>query len=307
MAHRLVACVLAALVLTLLPASVASAQTPSSILRGDLPTEGGTGLLAAVQELSVEAFLREAGRAGCETTLLAVTEDGLLVTYVPGAPDFVNASFPARLDAGAPVLVQCAKPPPDVPDLRLLTLVTKQDALEADYVPEGLVALSSDVVMPGVSGVLLTEEAAEALGDLLEAAEAEGYVLRVRSAYRSYAEQVSTYQYWVALLGEEEAARRSARPGHSEHQLGTVVDVSMASLWWELEPELGATPAGKWLVRNAWRYGFVESYPEGAEAITGYAYEPWHLRYIGRTHAEWLRGTSLTLTEYLEALWGEIE
>jgi len=78
-----------------------------------------------------------------------------------------------------------------------------------------------------------------------------------------------------------------------------VVDVTSAAVGWQLEPTFGTTPEGLWLRDHAWRFGFVESYPEGEEATTGYRYEPWHLRFVGETHADWMRQTGLTLTEYL--------
>ena len=166
---------------------------------------------------------------------------------------------------------------------------------------------ASETVIAGGGASHLTAEAAAALSEMLEAARSAGHDMRVRSAYRSYQEQVVTHRYWTSVLGEEEAGRRSARPGHSEHQLGVAVDLTSASVGWELEPEFGATAEGRWLNLNARRFGFVESYPEGAEAITGYRYEPWHLRYIGRTHAEWLRLSGLTLTAYLTAIQAELE
>lgn len=313
MAHPFTAIALAGLMALalLVPSSAAEvASVPEDeppLLIGTLPTRGGLALVSTSRDASVRAVLAEVEADGCQATLLALTWQGYFLGYVPGAPAFVNAAFPRDLEASSALVIRCAKPPPNVPDLHLLTLVTKSEPLPAELVPAGLVALPVDAVLPGGSTLYLVDEAAEALADLLEAARKEGFDVRVRSAYRSYAEQVATYQYWVSLLGEAVAGQRSARPGHSEHQLGTVVDVTSASISWGLEPELADLPEGRWLARNAWRYGFAESYPAGAEEITGYAYEPWHLRFIGRSNADWLRTSGLTLTEYLTALRDEIE
>ena len=87
----------------------------------------------------------------------------------------------------------------------------------------------------------------------------EGMKLRVRSTFRSYDEQVTTFQYWAARLGEAQAKRESAPAGHSEHQLGTTADLAVASINWELIEEFGGTPEGKWLAANAYKYGFALS------------------------------------------------
>ena len=118
------------------------------------------------------------------------------------------------------------------------------------------------------------------------AAKAAGIRLRVVSAYRSYWSQKATFNYWVEKDGYATAVRYSARPGHSEHQLGTTVDFSFvggADPW--NYADFASTRAGAWLKANAWKYGWVMSYPKGAEHLTGYGYEPWHYRYFGRTLA----------------------
>jgi len=126
----------------------------------------------------------------------------------------------------------------------------------------------------------------------------------VRSAYRSYAEQERTFAYWVDVLGEAEARRVSAEPGHSEHQLGTAADLTTADVGYDLTEAFAETPAGRWLAENAYRYGFALSYPVGAEPVTGYAYEPWHYRYIGPDQAAAWRSSGLTLVEYLRGIGG---
>jgi len=118
---------------------------------------------------------------------------------------------------------------------------------------------------------------------LREAAEVAGVPLALRSAFRSYAYQATTFAYWVQRDGEAAALATSARAGHSEHQLGTAVDLGSAGgpAPWDVA-DWADTPAGAWLQRNGWRFGFVASYPDGAADLSCYAYEPWHWRWIGR-------------------------
>lgn len=131
-----------------------------------------------------------------------------------------------------------------------------------------------------------------------------GAEVAVRTAYRSYAQQSSVYQHWVAVSSERHARTVSARPGHSEHQLGAALDFTGAGdsrAPWEHD-DWGTTKPGRWLARNAWRYGFVLSYPEGMTDRTCYASEPWHFRYVGRELAAAIEESGLTPREYLWAL-----
>ena len=141
------------------------------------------------------------------------------------------------------------------------------------------------------------------LTEMMDEAASAGVPLAVQSAYRSYAYQAQTFEYWVNLQGREAALESSARAGHSEHQLGTSLDFRSAdgSPAWELE-DWAQTPAGAWLEQNAHRYGFVMSYPKSKQDTTCYTYEPWHYRYVGKEAARALQTTDLTLREWL---WNE--
>jgi D-alanyl-D-alanine carboxypeptidase len=134
------------------------------------------------------------------------------------------------------------------------------------------------------------------------AARKAGARLAVQSAYRSYATQKATFSYWVRVLGKAEALRTSARAGHSEHQLGTTIDFRAygGPAPWDLKG-WGKTTVGTWLRKNAWKYGFTKSYPKGMKDVTCYSLEPWHFRYVGREKAALIRGSGLTLREYLWA------
>jgi D-alanyl-D-alanine carboxypeptidase len=143
------------------------------------------------------------------------------------------------------------------------------------------------------------------LAALSAAARAAGAPLQVTSAYRSYDAQVATFQHWVEIGGYEKALRTSARPGHSEHQLGTTLDFTSlgGAAPWQYA-DWATTPAGAWMAANAWRYGFVMSYPRGSFDVTCYDYEPWHYRYVGRELAAAVHGSGMTLREAIWAAHG---
>ncbi len=187
-------------------------------------------------------------------------------------------------------------------DSDLHQLVSKQYSLASDYVPPGLESIPANWVMGGVSG-LLRADILEALEPMMDEAWNRDEVdLRIRSAYRSYADQVATFQYWVGAVGEEQARRESAEAGHSEHQLGTTMDFADPYNGWELLESFADSPSGLWLAEHAWEYGFALSYPRDSEEITGYIYEPWHHRYIGVEAAAAWHDSGLTLIEFLEDL-----
>jgi D-alanyl-D-alanine carboxypeptidase len=171
--------------------------------------------------------------------------------------------------------------------------------LPASYAPADLV----DSGTAGVNGgYLLRTLLAEDLAHLAADARAAGAPIQLVSGYRSHAQQQATFDYWVSVGGYEQALRTSARAGHSEHQLGTAIDVTSegGAAPWEYA-DWASTPAGAWMAANAWRYGFVMSYPRGAFDRTCYDYEPWHYRYVGRPLAAEIRASGLTPRQ---VLWG---
>jgi D-alanyl-D-alanine carboxypeptidase len=139
----------------------------------------------------------------------------------------------------------------------------------------------------------------DVVASLTQMIDASGIDIRVVSGYRSYSQQVATFNYWVSVLGYDEAVRVSAMAGHSEHQLGSTVDLGTSDYGWDLTEGFGATAAGQWLQANAHTYGFALSYPAGAEPVTGYAYEPWHFRYIGVAEAAAWKASGQPLNQYL--------
>jgi zinc D-Ala-D-Ala carboxypeptidase len=178
-----------------------------------------------------------------------------------------------------------------------ITLLDTIYHLPADYAPGDLVDSSA----AGVNGgYLLRSFVAAELREMAAAARAAGAPIQLVSGYRSYAQQQATFDYWVRVGGYEAALRTSARAGHSEHQLGTAIDVTSegGAAPWEYA-DWAATSAGAWMRTNAWRYGFVMSYPHGSFDRTCYDYEPWHYRYVGRELAARIAGSGLTPREVL--------
>lgn len=164
--------------------------------------------------------------------------------------------------------------------------------------PPDLITLPRAVIVE--RPVQLRQEAAQALLEMISTAQSEaGLRLLALSGYRSYQEQERVLTELIGLLGEPAARRQAAPPGHSEHQLGLAVDVVSPRRTAELEPVFGTEPEGLWVAANAARFGYVISYPAGKEAITGYVYEPWHIRHVGVAVAQKVVASGKTLTEYL--------
>jgi D-alanyl-D-alanine carboxypeptidase len=179
-----------------------------------------------------------------------------------------------------------------------LTLLDTTEKLPGGYVPPDLVS-TRDAGLNG--GNLVRRVALADLKAMTKGAAAAHAPLAVVSAYRSYSNQVSVFSKWVRLLGTQEALLTSARPGHSEHQLGLAIDFKArgGSLPWAYYNWATATKAGKWLAAHAWQYGFVMSYPLGKTSVTCYDFEPWHYRYVGRSEAAAVHASGQTLREWL--------
>ncbi|SFS71990.1 M15 family metallopeptidase [Paenibacillus sp. 453mf] len=183
----------------------------------------------------------------------------------------------------------------------ITVIVNKERSLPDGYEP-------TDLVEPDVPFSFdephekrhLRQEAADALEELFAAAEEDNIELRAVSGYRSYDRQVAVFNSSVERNGEEYALRVSAQPGKSEHQTGLSIDVSSPSVGNVLEEILGDTKEGKWLSEHAPEFGFIIRYLEGREETTGYVYEPWHIRYVGKELAPDIAASGLTLEEYFD-------
>ena len=176
----------------------------------------------------------------------------------------------------------------------VLAHINKTYALPASYVPPGLSEIAG---IPTSGTEYFRAGVLPYLYQLFGAAEQAGFKLSVISAYRSYTTQVSTFYYWANQYGYATASMGSARPGHSEHQLGTAVDLGLAGKPWPTG--FSWDPAAEWVRQNVPKFGFVISYPEGKTSITGYIWEPWHIRWVGAELATSLYQQGLTLEEYL--------
>ena len=180
-------------------------------------------------------------------------------------------------------------------------LVNKKRKLPENYVPEDLVTLSElPTVLSNPEVNQLRSAACQALKELFTAAEEEGYELHARSGYRSYYTQASLYSSYVDNYGRAAADMYSAKPGRSEHQTGLSIDITCQALNYKLDTTFAETEEGKWVAENAHTYGYIIRYPKGKEEITGYAYEPWHIRYLGTELAEKIYESGLTMEEYFE-------
>jgi D-alanyl-D-alanine carboxypeptidase len=174
-------------------------------------------------------------------------------------------------------------------------VVDANRALPSEFEPPDLV----DAAEAGFdTGDMIRQIIVEDLDALRVAAEENGTPVGLVSAYRSYSYQQGLYNRAVDREGEEEAQRGTARPGHSEHQLGTSVDLLEAGSQ-NLVADFATTPTGEWLAANAHLYGFVISYPDMPTTRTCYEFEPWHLRYVGRDAAGPIRDSGQSLREYL--------
>ena len=186
------------------------------------------------------------------------------------------------------------------PDAAWSTIVVDTErALPSSYVPDDLENISQAgfEFTPGMAlrGLVMAD-----LRAMREAAAANGTPISLLATFRTHAQQADLYSRRTEELGSSEAGSRVARPGHSEHQLGTTIDVTSEGAA-DVDQSWAASPTGQWIASNAHQFGFLLSYPSGAEERTCYDFEPWHLRYVGRELAAAVIDSGLTLREHLYA------
>ena len=163
---------------------------------------------------------------------------------------------------------------------------------EATYI-NGILIANKTYPLPSTYNPGVNPAANAALQEMFAAAKTEGLNLFVKSGFRSYSTQKSLYNNYVKRDGAAAADRYSARPGHSEHQTGLAFDINKAN------SSFAGSPEANWLAQNCYKYGFIIRYPQGKESITGYIYEPWHVRYLGVEIATAVYNSGLCLEEYL--------
>ena len=172
--------------------------------------------------------------------------------------------------------------------------VIEKPKTQGTYI-KGILIVNKKYSLPANYNPGVDQTASTALKQLQQAASTAGHNIPLISGFRSYSRQQTLYNNYVARDGQALADTYSARPGHSEHQTGLAFDVG------KLDDNYGSTPAGIWLKENCHKYGFIIRYPKGKESITGYQYEPWHIRYVGVEHATKIMNQNITLEEYLNA------
>jgi zinc D-Ala-D-Ala carboxypeptidase len=222
------------------------------------------------------------GSDGGEEEVAATTTSETTTTTIPPPPPCTEAD----------VIV------PDDPAAAWATvLIDTARALPATFGPGDLHNISA-AGFPFTDGMTIRQVVVADLAALREAAAANGTPLSILAAYRSHERQADLYERRVEELGDSEAGSRVARPGHSEHQLGTTIDVTTEGDT-DVDQSWGATPTGQWVATHAHEFGFLISYPLDASDRTCYDYEPWHLRYVGRDLAAAVIDSGLSLREYL--------
>lgn len=188
----------------------------------------------------------------------------------------------------------------DAQEKGLLILVNKAHPIGQDYKPDDLTKIEAYAPDRSETTRYMRTEAAEAFHRMVDKAAGDGVELKMTTAYRSYDFQKILFDNYVEKEGEEKANTFSAKPGQSEHQTGLAVDVSSPSVDYQLSDDYGKTKEGKWIADEAYRFGFILRFPKGKEEITGYQYEPWHLRYVGLAAAKEIHEEGLTLEEFLQ-------
>lgn len=183
-----------------------------------------------------------------------------------------------------------------------LVLVNKKRRLPDGYKPNDLVIPEVRYAYEGAyEKKKMRKEAAEALEKMFQQGDQERVFLFAVSGFRSFDRQKALNTMYKIQDGAAKTAMSSAVPGTSEHQTGLAMDITSQSAAFQLEPVFGNTKEGKWLSQNAHKFGFIIRYTKEKESITGYMYEPWHIRYVGNPQATYLYENQLTLEEVMKS------
>lgn len=187
----------------------------------------------------------------------------------------------------------------------ILILVNK--ANRAPAVPMALVKPDVTPTKEAYSeNIYMRPEAASALEELFEGAAQDGITLYATSGYRSYSTQKAIFDRKLEKMSEKAANASVAKPGYSEHQTGLAMDLEgQTTLGTGLTEAFGESPEGIWVAENCYKYGFIIRYPKGKTNITGYIYEPWHVRYVGREAAAEIKELDVTFEEYILMVRGD--
>ncbi len=248
---------------------------------------------------SIDSGQNAAGQSGQNQSGAAVAFSGLKEVF-SGLKEYADnerakgSSSKASVDmTGLPDVISTISSD----DGSRLVLVNKLYTVSADYYPSDMVAV--DGSLSTNQGLYFKKEAYEAYLKMLAGAKEEGIDFMICSTYRSYELQKSLYNNSLAQYGEAFTNTRSAYPGRSEHHTGWAVDITSKSMGYGLSQNFVNYPEGLWINNHCSEYGFIIRYPKGKTDITGYDYEPWHLRYVGVDAAKEITEKGLTLEEYL--------
>lgn len=239
--------------------------------------EGGTAPIPISMSTTGTAAADDILWVSSDTSVAEVTEDGIIKGVSAGVCDItISAKANPSIKAQISCTVRKMEKKNGVTYVDGILLINKSYGADASYDPGEL-----------------TEETQNAFDELCAAAAEEDLNIYYASGYRSHDEQVEIYNDYVDIYGADMADTFSARPGFSEHQSALVIDVN------SIDDTFTDTPEAKWLEKHCAEFGFIIRYPKGKENITGYKYESWHIRYVGKELAKEITELGITLDEYL--------
>ncbi len=194
----------------------------------------------------------------------------------------------------------CPKPSKEYDNMFFLNIGQDIGLIDSSYIPKDLQEIESESSTK--TGICLIKEAKESFELMTSKARKDGYIIKVSSGFRSYGDQKYIIENKIKN-GDTNTDIAVAKAGHSEHQLGTAVDVTGQSIKYvSASDNFEKIPEALWMEEHASDYGFIESYPKGKESITGYMYEPWHYRYAGKDIASKIILSNQTVNQYLSEL-----
>ncbi|ASS92508.1 D-alanyl-D-alanine carboxypeptidase [Peribacillus simplex NBRC 15720 = DSM 1321] len=232
-------------------------------------------------------------KQGTKLTVTGKNANGWLKVSLNGQTGYVSSKY-VKVSNPTSDAIQVVAKPESIP-----VLVNKKNKLPENYVPKDLVYTSIPFTFKEKTEKRkMRSEAAAAISKLFAESKKQGVSLLGVSAYRSHATQVALFDYYVKRDGYAKAITYSALPGTSEHETGLAIDVTGGNGKCAAQDCFGGTKEAKWLQAHADDYGFIIRYPKGKESVTGYKYEPWHLRYVGKSIAQTIMSHGITLEEY---------
>ncbi|MFU2018892.1 D-alanyl-D-alanine carboxypeptidase [Peribacillus butanolivorans] len=232
-------------------------------------------------------------KQGTKLTVTGKNVNGWLKVNLNGQTGYVSSKY-VKISNSSSDAIQVVAKPESIP-----VLVNKKNKLPENYVPKDLVYTSIPFTFKEKTEKRkMRSEAAAAISKLFTESKKQGVSLLGVSAYRSHATQVALFDSYVKRDGYAKAITYSALPGTSEHETGLAIDVTGGNGKCAAQDCFGGTKEAKWLQAHADDYGFIIRYPKGKESVTGYKYEPWHLRYVGKSIAQTIMSQGITLEEY---------